>query len=306
MPALHRRLLWLAFALACVVVAASATLRLAANGIGCTPWPACYGLVETASAAQQTTLVQTLRLTHRIAASSFALVALGAVLIGWTRWLRTARAMGVALLLVTAVLAGIGRYTPSPLPLITLINVLGGFSLLVLLAWLLAATRDAATPGATPRFVAVACSLLLLILAWQAASGALISARLAGDACATAGCGQFWLPGASVLLNPLGAGSARQLLSDPAAGQALHMLHRALGLALLLLAWSVVKSWPRQQAQALRLAAWALTAALLTGVVAATLDGSLAATVSHVLLAGLAAAGLGVALAAGNSRLKTV
>jgi hypothetical protein len=140
--------------------------------------------------------------------------------------------------------------------------------------------------------------LLLLLLAWQAASGALISARLAGDACAAAGCGEFWLPGAAALLNPLAAGNAQQLLSVPGAGQPLHMLHRALGLGLVLIAWAVVKSWPRVQARALRLAAWVLTAALLSGVVAATLDGSLAATLAHALLAGLAAAGLGVGLAA--------
>lgn len=306
MPAVHRHLLWLAFVLACVVVAASVTLRLSANGIGCTPWPACYGQTETANAAQQTTLVQALRLTHRIAASGFALIALLAVLLGWKRWPRTARAVGVGLLLVTALLAGIGRYTPSPLPLITLINVLGGFSLLGLLAWLLVATRDAAPRGATPRFVAATCGLLLLLLAWQAASGALISARLAGDACAAAGCGQFWLPGATALFNPIGAGSAQQVLSVPGAGQPLHMLHRALGLGLVLIAWAVVKSWPRQQARALRLAGWTLTATLLTGVVAATWDGSLAATLAHALLAGLATAGLGVALATGNTGRVTV
>lgn len=294
-----RALLWLALALAGVIVLASATLRLSANGLGCAPWPACYGQAATAEAAQQTALVQTLRLAHRIAASSFVLVALAVVFLGWKRWPRSLRAVGVVLLLVTAVLAGIGRFTPSPLPLITLINVLGGLSLLLLLAWLLAGT-SAATPVAAPehvaRFLRRVGIALLLVLAWQAASGAFISARLAGAACVN-GCGEFWLPGAAALFNPFTAGSASELLGQPAAGQPLHLLHRVLGMALLVTTWAVALSWPRQQARRLRVLAWPLTAALLTGLIAASFDGSLAAGVAHVLLAGLTAAGAGTVLA---------
>lgn len=295
-----RSLLWLGLLLAGIIVLASATLRLSANGIGCTPWPACYGQPATAEAAQQTTLVQTLRLAHRIAASSFALVVVLAVTLGWKRWPRRMRGVSVALLLVTAVLAGIGRFTPSPLPLITLINVLGGFSLLLLLAWLLAGSSPATSAAASEhharllRRVAIA---LLLVLAWQAASGALISARLAGAACVN-GCGEFWLPGATALLNPVQAGSARDLLNHPAAGEVLHLLHRVLGMALLVTAWAVALSWPRQQGRDLRVTAWSLTVALLTGMIAASFDGSLAAVVAHALLAGLATTGIGMALVA--------
>lgn len=300
-PCMQRHLsslLWLAFALALLIVGASITLRLSANGIGCTPWPACYGQAETAVAAQGTLLVQTLRLAHRIAASTFVLVALAIVFMGWKHWPRSLRAVGVTLLLVTAVLAGIGRFTPSPLPLITLINVLGGFSLLLLLAWLLAGTSSTTQPPASTsfaRFLRYAALALLLALAWQAASGALVSARLAGAAC-TVDCAQFWLPGSTALLNPVQVGSARELLSHPAAGQVLHLLHRVLGMALLITAWAATMSWPRQQTQMLRRTAWGLTAALLTGVLSATFDGSLAAVVAHALLAGAVVAGVGAAL----------
>ena len=93
---LLRRLLQLAFALALVVVGASATLRLAANGIGCEPWPACYGGADTAAAANATPLARALRLSHRIAASAFALVALAAVALGWRRWASGQRIAGAA------------------------------------------------------------------------------------------------------------------------------------------------------------------------------------------------------------------
>lgn len=293
-----RTLLWLGLILAGIIVLASATLRLSANGIGCTPWPVCYGQAETAAAAQGTLLVQTLRLLHRISASTFVLVVLGVVFIGWKRWPRCLRAVGVALLFVTAVLAGIGRFTPSPLPLITLINVLGGLSLLLLLAWLLAGTSPVASatvPEHHARFLRRVGIALLPVLAWQAASGALISARLAGAACVN-GCGEFWLAGAAVLLDPMTAGSARELLMHPASGQVLHLLHRVLGVALLVTAWAVVLSWPRQQGRDLRVTAWSLTVALLTGMIAGSFDGSLTAVVAHALLAGLVTAGVGVML----------
>lgn len=300
---LHR-LLRLAFVLALIIVGASATLRLSANGIGCSPWPACYGQAATAAAAQDSLLVQTLRLAHRLSASSFALVALLAVVLGWRRWRAGARGAAVALLLVTALLAGIGRFTPSALPLITLINVLGGLSLLLLLAWLLAASTEAPsleanapTSAAWRRFARNAAIVLLLALAWQAASGALISVRLAGAACSQ-GCDQFWLPGHIALLDPLRTGSARELLVHAATGQPLHLIHRLFGLATLIVAWAVVMSWPGRHSRWPRATAWALTAGLLTGVVAASFDGTLSAVVAHALLAGLAVAGVGVMLGA--------
>ena len=165
---LLRRLLQLAFALALVVVGASATLRLAANGIGCEPWPACYGGADTAAAANATPLARALRLSHRIAASAFALVALAAVALGWRRWASGQRIAGAALLAATALLAWIGRHTPSPLPAVTLINLLGGFALLALLAYLLAARPPAAAAAAPIGALAV----LAVALALQAGSGA--------------------------------------------------------------------------------------------------------------------------------------
>jgi cytochrome c oxidase assembly protein subunit 15 len=289
---LLRRLLQLAFALALVVVGASATLRLAANGIGCEPWPACYGGADTAAAANATPLARALRLSHRIAASAFALVALAAVALGWRRWASGQRIAGAALLAATALLAWIGRHTPSPLPAVTLINLLGGFALLALLAYLLAARPPAAAAAAPIGALAV----LVVALALQAGSGALISARLAGADCAS-DCRTSWLPGAAALADPMLSGTAAEIV-QPRAGQVLHLWHRLGGLALalttLVAAFALLR---RRRRRTATMVAAAATGAL--GFAAASADPALAAVAAHALAAGLLVASLGAAVAPG-------
>ncbi len=289
---LLRRLLQLAFALALVVVGASATLRLAANGIGCEPWPACYGGADTAAAANATPLARALRLSHRIAASAFALVALAAVALGWRRWASGQRIAGAALLAATALLAWIGRHTPSPLPAVTLINLLGGFALLALLAYLLAARP----PGAAAAAPIGALAALAVALALQASSGALISARLAGADCAS-DCRTSWLPGAAALADPMLSGTAAEIV-QPRAGQVLHLWHRLGGLALalttLVAAFALLH---RRRRRTATMVAAAATGAL--GFAAASADPALAAVAAHALAAGLLVASLGAAVAPG-------
>ncbi len=299
-PAL-RVLLPLAFALAVIVVVASATLRLAANGIGCTPWPACYGQEATAAAASEQPLLRGLRIAHRIAASAFALVALAVVALGWRRWRQASRVAGVALLGVTGMLAWVGLYTPSPLPGVTLLNVLGGFTLLALLAFLLAAARTQAVAREQQTPASPAWILLWVALVLQAGGGALISARLAGDACA-AGCAVVWLPDAFVLLQPFVAGAATELL--PRGGEPLHLLHRLGGLALVLVcvivAAAMFERGRRWAGATLSVAA----AAGALGFAIASTPPVLPLAVLHALAAGLLFAALAAMLAARNSREK--
>ncbi len=256
---LLRRLLQLAFGLALVVVGASATLRLAANGIGCEHWPACYGQAATAEAANRTAAARSLRLAHRLAASAFAVVALALVVVGWRGWKRPARIAGAALIVVTVELAWIGRHTPSALPAVTLVNLLGGFALLALLAF-----------------------------------GALISARSAGGACAY-GCGLLWLPGSAALAHPLLPGTSMDL-AGPRAGEVLHGLHRLAGLALMLLAFPAVQLLVGDRggrALPVMLAAGA-TGGL--GFLLASPAPMLPVAAAHALAAGLLCAALGAAL----------
>lgn len=288
--ALHR-LLQLAFALALVVVGASAALRLGANGIGCTPWPSCYGQAATAEAANQTAAARLLRLAHQVAASAFALLALVAVAIGWRSWNRRARLAGLALLVVTAMLAWIGRYTPSALPAVTLVNLLGGFALLALLAYLLAGGRR----GNSGRSAPVAAGLLVLLaaVALQAAGGALISSRLAGAACASA-CGLPWSAEATALADPLRPGTAAEV-AGPRAGEILQDLHRIGGLLLMVVAIPAVHALLRGSPNraAAPIAAGA-TGSL--GFLLASSEPALSIAAAHALAAGILCAALGAAL----------
>lgn len=289
---LLRRLLQVAFALALVVVGASATLRLAANGIGCEPWPACYGRAATAEAANQTAAARALRLAHRIAASAFAVVALAVVAAGWRGWSRPARSAAVALIVVTVALAWIGRHTPSPLPAVTLVNLLGGFALLALLAFLLACRVDAGNGWAG---TAAGAGLLALLaaVALQSAGGALISARSAGGDCAS-GCGALWSPGSAALAHPLVPGTAAELVG-PRAGEVLHLLHRLAGLALMLVAIPAVRALAGGSARAVPVM-FAAGATGGLGFVLASPQPSLPVAAAHALAAGLLCAALGAAL----------
>jgi cytochrome c oxidase assembly protein subunit 15 len=217
------RLLAATLLLALVVVGASSFLRLAGNGLGCEPWPRCYGTEAAAQRANDSAVVQGMRLSHRVAATLFLVVASVLVWKGWRRWPVAHRSAGVLLLAVTLLLAGIGLITPSPWPWVTWINLLGGFTLVALLL-LLAAPHD--SPWRVSRWFGV----LLVLLVLQALAGATISVRLAGAACAN-GCataiGGDWL----ALFNPVRAGSAIEVARNPS-GSTLHALHRLGGLLL--------------------------------------------------------------------------
>lgn len=291
---LSRALLWTALVLALVVLGTSSGLRLATNGLGCEPWPHCYGEASTALAAQQSGAAQAARLAHRVAASAFALIALGAVVLGWSTWRRPARVAGVVLLGVTATLAVVGRFTPSPLPAVTLINVLGGLTLLGGTAFLLAARRAGAAAPGLSRWVITA---LLVLAALQAVAGTMVSVRLAGAACER-GCAPQWVPGTPRLWNPLQPGAVTDLVQGAHAGAALHATHRLLAIVITVLAATVaVVAMRRRVGPRWPLAALAACVAL--GLALVWLDGSLGLAVAHALSAGALAAGMGVLLAGG-------
>lgn len=282
---LTQPLLVTAFALALTVLGASSYLRLAANGIGCTPWPVCYGKEVTAKAARDSAAAQAARAVHRVAASAFALTAIAAIVLGWRRWGGPARTAAVVLLAVTAALALVGRFTPSTLPAITLANVLGGLTLAGCAAFLISAQR-AAAQYVPPHRHARALAIVLALLALQAASGAMISARLAGSACVVE-CSESWLPGAARLWNPLEAGVAVDLLRHVRAGEPLHAVHRLGGIVVSVLAVAAASaSTRRPRTPYVRAVVGASTLALALGLALAAYEGPLALAVAHALAAG--------------------
>jgi len=178
-----RALLGLAVALVLLVVVCSAALRLAASGVGCTPWPGCYAQAQAAAPLPDEAVPEwqhAVRLTHRISATAAGLLFVFIVAFGFGAWSLSQRVAGTALLVLAVALALIGRITPSPSAAVVLANLLGGHLLLAALAWLLTpAPRSPATAAPSARWIGwPLCAGVLLLLA----SGGLVSALAAAAA----------------------------------------------------------------------------------------------------------------------------
>lgn len=298
-PRLPRALLWLALGLAVVVIGASSGLRLAADGMGCDPWPVCYGRMPVAEEVQTSAVEHAVRLTHRFAASAFALAVLLAVALGWRGWCAPTRRAGLLLIGVTALLSVVGRFTPSTLPAVTLTNVIGGITLMGGTAYLLAA--DSPRTAAGP--VRWLLHLLVVLIALQAATGATISIRSAGAACER-GCAAEWSASTLRLWHPLESGSASVVALDARAGETLHAVHRLFAIFVVVATVGVVALIAQRRAASHRLLA-ALAACVVSGLALTVAGGALGAVVFHALGAGALAAGIGAAMAIRTMERKT-
>lgn len=167
------------------------------------------------------------RAAHRLAAMLVGVLAILLAVIGWSRLRRGERIAAVLALALTLGLAWLGRHTPSPLPLVTLGNVVGGFALAATFGWIAvgSAASSLRTAGGGPRTGALAWTALAL-LALVAAAGVMVFERGALDACRALLCIPAVSPAAEVF-DPRVERSA----GDVAGAQALHLLHRALAVA---------------------------------------------------------------------------
>jgi heme A synthase len=152
-------------ALVFVVVASSAWLRLAA-----TPCPAagCEGF----------TLADAVRLAHRIAAMGVSVLALVIAALAWRPPARPGlRAAAIAVLVLVAVLAFVGRRSASGAPpAVVITNLLGGLALLAACTGIAAAARFARGRCALPCLAAATIHGLAL------ATGGLLAALPSSEA----------------------------------------------------------------------------------------------------------------------------
>jgi cytochrome c oxidase assembly protein subunit 15 len=260
-----------ALALALVVVVLSAHIRLAASGLGCAGWPACYGAVASVPAGRlDLAQLAPAALAHRLAATLLAIAVMALAAIAW-RQRRTdpgATRITTALVLLTVALAALGVTTPAPRwPLLTLANLLGGIALAGLLWWLLGRESGGthAGPGARLRLWAWSG---LAMLGLTIALGGWVSANYAAAACDALGsCGQAGR--AVTVLDAFNLTRALEVTADgrvsvPASAATIHTAHRLLSLlATLFLGWLALRAWA--------LGAPARTAGTLLALVAAQL-----------------------------------
>lgn len=232
------RTAWVGVALMVAIVASSAYLRLTSMGVGCEPWPACYGRVGAAAASgiDLGTASGIARLLHRVSAMAVAFVAAFVLLVALTRPARTFGNVvtAVGLCLCTALLAIVGRQSAGSLiPLVGLVNLIGGFGMLVLFGLLWALNREGAPAGLPVAARPVAFTLIGLAMA-QIALGALVSVTYSAPACSGLIACEAPAEGMTAALAafqpsaPLTIDDAGRVLA-PIGASSLQWLHRVLG-----------------------------------------------------------------------------
>ena len=281
-----------AAALTFIVIVASAFMRHTQAGLACADWPACYGRMEASGGdTAPSTEVRVARIAHRLAATSVLAFVIGLLLVAWTQkpaWKRDG-SLALAALIVAAALAVLGLATPgSRIPAVTLGNLLGGYLMLALLTAVAAATRANASevlPQAQATRLRWSAIVMLALVFAQAASGAMIGAQYALTACPTLdGCpafsfGELVAAGALDPFRELSVVDGRVVPPNSAAG--LHVIHRALGIAIAAAVLALAYRMRRIDRRAtLTLAALALAAPLLGTLTIITIP-SLAFTVLH-------------------------
>ena len=209
-----------------VIVASSAYLRQASVRLNCPDWPACTQRVTGEDPTRtQPVVTRVARLVHRLSAGiAGALVLLIAYLSSVQQpRVRSDIALSAALVVLTVFLAVLGRWSRSSQgPLVTLGNLLGGMTLLVLLHWMrLRTSRAQASAVDAGRLAPVAGAALALALV-AVSLGALISGSQAVSAARAASGGMLasahLLSGMLVLvltgivaLHPAAPGSGRNV-----------------------------------------------------------------------------------------------
>lgn len=223
-----------------VLMLLSAYLRLDHSGIGCEPWPACYGNIGVAASepnvestyqrlveeAQQPLSWATP--LHRLVASILGLMILGMTLVSLRQ--KQNRAICLSLLGLTVFLAWLGIYSAGlHSPAVVMGNLCGGFLMLGILGWLI--VRKKKDPDRQDSKLRRATAAAIIVLALQIVLGGLTSANFAASACQTfPDCHGSWLPDDAVvaafdLSRSHRIGASGNVLGG-AERAAIHKLHR--------------------------------------------------------------------------------
>lgn len=224
-----------------VLVSLSAYLRLNHSGIGCADWPACYGMIGSASDTTPTVESTFERLAteaeqplswatpaHRLVASILGLTVLAMTMLAFAR--KRDRVPTTAALGLTVFLAWLGIYSGGlHSPAVVMGNLGGGFAMLALLGWtVMRQSKPSAGLLSDVRKWTTAALILLLL---QIGLGGLTSANFAASACpALPTCNGQLLPGPG-LAKAFDLGRQHEIgMSGLAIGgperAAIHQLHR--------------------------------------------------------------------------------
>ena len=299
-----------------VLVSLSAYLRLAHSGIGCADWPECYGRIGQPASVSQPAAAENAyqRMVeqaneplawatplHRLVASVLGLLVVFLAFIAWRR--KKQRIIALALLSLTVFLAVLGIRSGSlHNPAVVMGNLVGGFSMLGLLGWMVFSPGSKMQHGvqdyaAQDRAGAVKYMAILAImtLSMQIVLGGLTSANFAATSCRTLpDCHGSWLPGSS-LLTAFDLSRQHEVTSMGQAigGQerlAIHKAHRigaVITLVLILFAaWTALRNNARYRTTAFVILAL-VTLEFCVGIAAILTSLPISLAVAHNWLAGL-------------------
>jgi cytochrome c oxidase assembly protein subunit 15 len=290
-------------ALVLILVTLSSYLRLDHSGIGCEPWPACYGNIGIVSDAPGISdtyerLLDEARQPmswatplHRLVASVLGLLILGMALLAVQK--KSQRLISLGLLALTVFLAWLGIYSEGlHSPAVVMGNLGGGFAMLGLLGWMvLRKPPDGTDRGTLRRWAALA----IITLCLQIFLGGLTSANFAASACQTLpDCHGSWLPGAEIAtafdLTRTHEIGASGLVLGGAERAAIHKLHRLMAVLTLIAALAAgTVAW--KEGRDIRIAGYVamtlVTLEFLLGVSAIMSGLPIAVAVAHNWLAAL-------------------
>ena len=247
MMVLYRRIIVISLLLTLVVVVFGAYVRLADAGLGCPDWPGCYGKLTPTQAAEQiheawradpygpVSMPKAWKeMIHRYLASGLGLLIIAIAAIAWrARGQAGAAPVAASALVGVVVFQGLlGMWTVTLLlkPAIVTAHLLGGMTVLGLLAWL--ALRAYRVPrvmvSPATRVLAWAAFIALVV---QIALGGWVSTNYAALACTDfPTCHGSWWPNADYanafhVVRELGMTPEGELLSLEAL-TAIHWMHR--------------------------------------------------------------------------------
>jgi cytochrome c oxidase assembly protein subunit 15 len=239
-----------ALCLTFVVVVVGAYVRLSDAGLGCPDWPLCYGNPVPGQIADSDALAKAWKeMGHRYLAGSLGLLL---VALGFLSF-RFKQSTGLASAIVVLVIlqATLGKWTVTMLlkPAIVTAHLLGGMTILALLAWYaLLQGKYAAAPET--RALRVPAAAALAVLAMQIALGGWVSANYAALACLDLPLcrGQLMPPmdfaNAFHVVRELGQTAEGGLLTNEAL-TAIHWTHRMFALLVVAVTgWAALKTLP--------------------------------------------------------------
>ncbi|MFT5770180.1 MAG: heme A synthase [Lysobacterales bacterium] len=189
--------------LAILALVLSAYLRLDTFGIGCEPWPSCYGMIDSASNVSEESVIAGIPLAlvlQRALVCALGLCVLFILVLAWKRkrHQRVCLALsGVTLLLIWIAFSPDSQYKP----LTVMADLMAGFLVLGLLAWL-EFRFEPGSPNYTQtrvRQIRPVVLTALFFVGLQITLGGLSSVNFAATACPSLpDCEGVWFPDATI------------------------------------------------------------------------------------------------------------